>query len=182
MRLKRRTLLVLGPWTMAVSAASSQNRPKSLFTGELLADYFQIYLRDQGNPDLPATYSEEAIAARLIMGPHAAVVHTARNMTVPVTVEWHDVRPRLDIERYQHVVEAGFNCPSGVLVLAGMTDYEPTARRLSVKAGPLGIRVNMSGLDTISEDGLDGEDHYLLQLWPELELSGSRVLKAWAER
>jgi hypothetical protein len=77
---------------MAVSAASGQNGPKSLFNGELLADYFQIYVRDQGNPDLPAAYSEEAIAARLITGPHAAVVHTARNMTVPVIVEWHDLR------------------------------------------------------------------------------------------
>jgi hypothetical protein len=167
---------------MAVSAASGQNGPKSLFNGELLADYFQIYVRDQANSDLPATYSEEAISARLVMGPHAAVVHTARNMTVPVIVEWHDVRPRLEIERYQHVVEASFNCPSGVLVLAGMTDYEPTAQRFSVEAGSLGIRVNMSGLDTISEDGLGGEDHYLLQLWPGLELSGPRVLKAWVER
>jgi hypothetical protein len=103
-------------------------------------------------------------------------------MAVPVIVEWHDVRPRLEIERYQHVVEVGINCPSGVLVLAGTTDYEPTAQRLSVKAGPLGIRVNMSGLDTISEDGLDGRDRYLIQIWPGQELSGPLVLKSWAER
>ena len=167
---------------MAVSAASGQNGPKSLFNGELLADYFQIYVKDRANPDVLATYSEDAISARLLMGPHAAVVHTARNMTVPVIVEWYDVRPRLEIERYQHVVEGGFNSPSGVLVLAGMTDYEPTAQKFSVKAGPLGIRVNMSGLDTISEDGLDGRDQYLVQLWPGQELSGPLVLKSWAER
>jgi hypothetical protein len=182
MRLKRRTLLVLGGWTMAASAASGQNGPKSLLKGELLADYFQIYVRDQGRPDLPATYSEEAISARLTVGPHAVVVHTARNMTVPFIVEWHDVRPQYETERYQHVVEASFNCPSGVLVLAGMTDYEPTAPKFSVTAGALGIRVNMSGLDTISEDGLDGRDRYLIQLWPGQELSGPLVLKSWAER
>jgi hypothetical protein len=61
-------------------------------------------------------------------------------------------------------------------------DYEPTAQRLSVKAGPLGIRLNMSGLDTISEDGLDGRDRYLIQIWPGQELSGPLVLKSWAER
>lgn len=116
------------------------------------------------------------------MGPHAAVVHTARNTTVPVIVEWYDVRPQLEIERYQHVVEGGFTCPSGVLVLAGMTDYEPTAQKFSVNAGLLGIRVSMSGLDTISEDGLDGLDRYLVQLWPGQELSGPLVLKSWAER
>jgi hypothetical protein len=103
-------------------------------------------------------------------------------MAVPVIVEWHDVRPRLEIERYQHVVEGGINCPSRVLVLAGMTDYEPTAQRFSVKAGPLGIRVNMSSLDTISEDGLDGRDRYLIQIWPGQELSGPLVRKSWAER
>jgi hypothetical protein len=63
-----------------------------------------------------------------------------------------------------------------------MTDYEPTAQRFSVKAGPLGIRANMTGLDTIGEDGLDGRDRYLIQLWPGQELSGPRVLKAWVER
>lgn len=167
---------------MAVSAASGQNGTNSLFNGELLADYFQIYLRDLGRPALPATYSEEAISARLLVGPHAAVVHTARNMTVPVIVEWHDLRPQAETERYQHVVEASFNCPTGVVVLAGMTDYEPTAQKFSVKAGPLGIRVNMSGLDTISEDGLDGRDRYLIQLWPGQQLSGPLVLKSWAER
>ncbi len=166
---------------MAASAASGQNGPKSLFKGELLADYFQIYIRDQSYPDLPSDYREEAIASRLMTGPHAAIVHTARNMTVPIIVEWHDVRPQPEIERYQHVVEASFDCPSGVLVLAGMTDYEPTAQRLSVKAGPLGIRANMSGLDTISEDGLVGRDRYLIQLWPGEELSGPLVLKSWAE-
>jgi hypothetical protein len=67
---------------MAVSAVSGHNRSGSLFNGELLAGYFQIYVRDRANADLPAAYSEEAIAARLAVGPHAAVVHTARNMAV----------------------------------------------------------------------------------------------------
>lgn len=167
---------------MAVSAVSGQNGPNSLFNSELFADYFQIYLRDQGHPDLPATYSEDTISARLEVGPYAAIVHTARNMTVPVIVEWHDARPQSETERYQHVVEASFDCPSGVVVLAGMTDYEPTAQKLSVKAGRLGIRVSMSGLDTISEDGLDGCDRYRIQLWPGQQLSGPLVLKSWAER
>ena len=96
---------------MAVSAASSHNRSGSLFNGELLADYFQIHVRDRANADLPAAYSEEAIAARLVVGPHAAVVHTARNMAVTVIVEWHDVRPRLEIERYHMWCKAVSTAP-----------------------------------------------------------------------
>ncbi|WP_150130078.1 hypothetical protein [Sinorhizobium sp. RAC02] len=153
-----------------------------LYQGNLLADYFQIYLRDEAHPGLPDDYSDEVIARRLMVGPYAVILHTARNMTVPVRVEWHDQRPTFDLDAYQHVVEACFDCPSGQLVLAGMTDYEPTAPRLSVKAGPLGVRASLSGLDTLSEDGLVGDDRYVVQLWPGTEPEAVRVLKAWPGR
>lgn len=103
-------------------------------------------------------------------------------MTVPVRVEWHDQRPAPDLDAYQHVAEAGFHCPSGQLVLAGLTDYGATAPHLAVKAGALGVRLNMSGLDTLSEDELDGDDHYLVQLWSETKPEGVRLLKAWPGR
>jgi hypothetical protein len=155
---------------------------KILYQGNLLADYFQICLRDEAHPDLPDDYTDEAIARRLVAGPHAVILHTARNMTVPIRVEWHDQRPKVDLDAYQHVVEARLDCPSGQLVLAGLTDYYPTAPRLSVKAGPLGVRASLSGLGTLSEDGLEGDDHYVVQLWPGAEPEGVRVLKAWPGR
>ncbi|SDA98423.1 hypothetical protein [Sinorhizobium sp. NFACC03] len=152
---------------------------KVLYQGNLFADYFQMYLRDETHPDLPDDYTDEAITRRLAAGPYAVILHTVRNMTVPVHVEWHDRRPAPDLDAYQHVVEASFDCPSGQLVLAGLTDYDPTAPRLAVKAGPLGVRANLSGLDTLSEDGLKGNDCYLVQLWPMTEPEGVQVLKAW---
>ena len=167
---------------MTASAAPARADPRVLFDGDILADYFQIYLRDLDYPDLPDHYGEEELDRRLMIGPYAAIVHTARNMAVPVLVEWHALRPRLQMDGYQHVVEAGFGSPSGTLLLAGMTDDEATASRLTVQAGRLGVRVSMSGLDTISNDGLEGSDRYLVQLWPASVLSGPRVLKAWQER
>lgn len=164
---------------MTGSMAAGTALSKVLYQGNLLADYFQIYLRDEAHPDLPDDYSDEAIARRLMAGPHAVILHTARNMTVPIRVEWHDQHPTLDLDAYQHVVEACFDCPSGQLVLAGLTDYDPAAPRLSVKAGPLGVRASVSGLDTLSEDGLEGDDRYVVQLWPGTEPEGVRVLKAW---
>ncbi|MDK4705855.1 MULTISPECIES: hypothetical protein [unclassified Rhizobium] len=145
---------------------------KILYQGDLFADYFQIYLRDEAHPDLPEDYTEEVIARRLAVGPNAIILHTARNTAVPVQIEWHDQRPATDLDIYQHVAEATLDCPSGQLVLAGLTDYEPDAPRLAVKAGLLGIRVCMSGIDTLSEDGLHGDDRYLVQLWPEPETNG----------
>ncbi len=152
---------------------------RTLFESELFADYFQFYLRDEDHPELPDDYTDEIIARRLMAGPHAVVLHTARNMTVPVRVEWHAGRPAAALDDWQHVAEAGFDCPTGRLVLAGLTDYEATAPRLEVTAGPLGARVNLSGLDTLSENGLEGDDRYLVQLWPGPEPDGVRVLKAW---
>ncbi|MGK6316985.1 hypothetical protein [Neorhizobium sp. DT-125] len=155
---------------------------KVLYQGNLFADYFQIYLRDEAHPDLPDYYTDEAISRRLMAGPYAVILHTARNMTVPIRVEWHDQRPAPDLDAYQHVVETHFDCPSGQLVLAGLTDYDPTAPRFSVKAGPLGVRASFSGLDTLSGDGLEGDDQYVVQLWSGDESGGVRVLKAWSGR
>jgi len=152
---------------------------RTLYHGVIFADYFQIYLRDEAHSELPDDYTEESIAHRLMAGPTGIIIHTARNMSVPVCVEWHDQRPTSDLDTFQHVVDAGFRCPTGQLVLAGMTDDESTSPRLVVGAGLLGVRVSCSGLDTLSEDGLDGEDQYLVQLWPESKPTALHVLKAW---
>lgn len=152
-----------------------------LFEGDLFADYFQLTLRDEAHPTLPDDYAAATVARRLMAGPHGVVVHTARNMTVPVRVEWHDVRPAPGYGVFQHVVEAGFACPTGCLVLAGLTDDMATAPRLAVTAGPLGVRACFAGLDTLDETGLGGNDRYLLQLWPGPEPEGVRVLRAWPE-
>ncbi len=86
--------------------------------------------------------------------------------------------PRL-ISTTFNMGRCGVQLPTGQLVLAGMTDDESTSPRLNVKSGLLGVRVCYSGLETLSEDGLDGEDQYLVQLWPEEKSLALHVLKAW---
>ncbi len=166
---------------MTQPMAARRTASSILYQGELFADYFQLYLHDEGHPDLPDDYTDEVLARRLMVGPYAVVLQTARNMTVPIRVEWHDQRPAPDLDAYQHVVEARFDCPSGQLVLAGLTDYAPTAPRLPVTVGPLGVRASFSGLDTLDEDGLEGDDRYVIQLWPGAGTEGVRVLKTWPE-
>ncbi len=153
--------------------------PRTLYDAELFADYFQIYLRDEAHPELPDEVTEATLACRLALAPYGMVLHTARNTTVPVRVEWHAQRPDPVLEDFHYVVEAGFDSPSGKLVLAGITDYEPEAARLDVPPGPIAVRVSMSGLDTISDDGLDGGDHYRIQLWPRTGSADVQILKGW---
>ena len=154
---------------------------KTLFEGQVFADYFQIYLRDAAFPDLPDDYSDEAIARRLMPGDHGVILHTSRNMKVPVSVVWQQSEPSADLDQFQHVAEASFEAESGELIVAVMTDAEATAARLSVPTGTIGVRACLSGLDTISDDGLEGEDRYLIQLWPAQQAISLAVLKAWED-
>lgn len=67
-------------------------------------------------------------------------------------------------------------------MLAGLTDYEPTAPRLSVNAGTLGVRafpVSTRSVKMVLEDGLKGDDQYVVQLWPGAKPESVRVLKAY---
>ena len=150
-----------------------------LFDGQVFADYFQIYLRDEGDAVLPTHFTQADLATRLIVGPHAVILMAPRNMMTPIRVEWSLAPPDVDFSKWQHVVDSHFDCPTGRLVLAGVTDYEPTATRLTVRPGALGVRASFAGLDTISPNGLEGEDHCLVQLWPGGTTPGAHVLKLW---
>lgn len=79
MPLSRRTLLTMGVREMTGPLAAGEAMFKDLYQGNLLADYFQIYLRDAAHPDLPTDYTDDVIARRLSVGAHAVILHTARN-------------------------------------------------------------------------------------------------------
>lgn len=85
----------------------------------------------------------------------------------------------MTLDDVDHVVEGGFRS-AGTVAIAGCTDYFPDAARFSVPAGDLKARVVFTCLGTLSEDGLDGEDRYVVHLWPG-KAESVRVLKQWEE-
>lgn len=151
-----------------------------LFQGELLADYHQLYLCDAALSPLPDDYTEEAIARRVMVGPCAIIIHTERNMPVPLRVELFEQRPSLDLLRFDHVVECGFMVPSGTLVIAGLTDYVEEAPRVQVPVGPLRALVTFADLGTLCENGLEGDDRYAVYLWPGDGPRDVAVLRQWS--
>ncbi len=152
----------------------------TIFSGTLLADYNQFYLAAaDSHTDYSDQVDDTAIDDCLLCQDDVAVVFTARNMDVPVSVELHETEPALALAAADHVVQGGLRS-AGQLVIAGCTDYLPDAARLTVPAGPLRIRVLISGLDTLSEDGLDGDDRYVVQLWPGAA-APVQVLKRWPQ-
>lgn len=144
---------------------------------ELFADYFQFYLQDEkAKGDLSESWTEEATQRLLAIAPDTIGVGTVRNMTVPVIVEIQEEEPTETFDNWDHVVECTLNIPTGKMIIAGCTDYFPDAARIKVQAGCYRARIFYGGLDTLRGNGLDGDDHYKIVLWPA-QASDVRILK-----
>jgi hypothetical protein len=142
------------------------------FELSLFADYFQFYIQDEtATGDLSDAWNEEAVGRLLAIAPGTICVGTVRNMDVPVVVEIHDKEPDDDCPEWDHVVEASLEVTSGRTVIAGCTDYFPDAMRIPVPPAIYRVRVSYGGLDTLSDDGLEGDDRYRLQLWPAASIA-----------
>lgn len=133
---------------------------------ELFADYFQFYLQDEQSDGIDGdSWTDSASNARLALEANAFAVSTARNMEVPVEIAVSDTSPDLDLSLWDHVVKFSIGVPSGRLVVAGCTDYFPDAERIFLDGGCYEVRVLYANLDKLSADGLDGDDHYRVELW-----------------
>jgi hypothetical protein len=96
----------------------------------------------------------------LALGPHAIGVRTAQNMTVPVSLRICDAGPDIGDADFERVNECTIEIQTGRLVVAGCTDYFPDAPRIEVSPGTYHAVIGYRGLNTVSENGLDGEDSY----------------------
>ena len=133
----------------------------------LFADYFQFYLQDEeAAGDLSDSWTPQATSDLLAVNVGVVGVGTVRNMDVSVALEVRDESPNDDLASWDHVAQCGINLPSGRMVVAGCTDYFPDALRIPVEPGYYRVRIFYGNLDSLSEDGLDGEDHYRVVLWP----------------
>lgn len=134
---------------------------------ELFADHFQFYLQDEAaDGNLGDAWDKGAVARLLAVAPGTIGIGTVRNMDVPVTVEILESEPEPDFASWDHVTECSIAIPTGKIVVAGCMDYFPDAARIDVSPGSYRARVSYCGLDSVSGDGLDGDDRYRVQLWP----------------
>jgi len=133
---------------------------------ELFADYFQFYLQDEAaSGDLSEAWTPQATEDLLAVSTGVIGVGTVRNMDVPVTIELSQSEPSDDVGRWEHITECSIDVPTGRLVIAGCTDYFAEASRIEVEPGCYRARVYYGSLASLSDDGLDGDDHYRIVLW-----------------
>lgn len=135
---------------------------------QLFADYHQFYLEDENiTQDDNEIWTAEACEKLLAIAPGRIAIGTARNMTVPVTVEIWDREPDEGRSDWDKINDCGIDIDSGKLVILGCTDYYPDAARIELPPGRYHARIYYGGLETLSNDGLDGDDHYKIVLWIE---------------
>ena len=150
---------------------------KSSYRYTLFADYFQFYLQDETvEGDLSDAWTEETVNNLLATAPGTIGVGTVRNMNVQVEVEVLESAPNESFDAWDHVNECDLEIKSGKIVIAGCTDYFPEAARIQVEPGNYRARIYYGDLNALSEDGLDGDDHYKVVLWRN-EPGGIRTLK-----
>ncbi|OLT39005.1 hypothetical protein BJF85_07165 [Saccharomonospora sp. CUA-673] len=105
-------------------------------------------------------------------------ITTARPVNVPLTVEVRTHEPSDDLQRWDHVTETGLHTPTGQLITSPFPRPHNDPGTVTIAPGHYAARIHHGGLDTISADGLDGDDHYHLVLWPDTPRP-TRVLKRY---
>jgi hypothetical protein len=76
-----------------------------------------------------------------------------------------DDNPDDDINSWDQATECSIEVTSGRLVVAGCTDYFPDAARIDISSGSYRARIYSGNLDSLSADGLNGDDYYRVVLW-----------------
>ncbi|WP_192909519.1 hypothetical protein [Gandjariella thermophila] len=145
----------------------------------VFADYnvFFLLAADAAPPGPKTGWVDEVITHMIAARPGVVCIGTARRMDVPVTIGIQDRPPTEDFERWDQVTEASITTRGGLRIVGG-SDTPAGAPELAVPAGRYRVRVHTGGFDTLSPDGLDGEDRYHLVLWPAVH-EPPRVIKRY---
>jgi hypothetical protein len=145
---------------------------------EIFADYFQFYIWDAGvDPSAPIDYTDADLRNRIKVAPNVVVIQPIRNMTVPVELDVCSSDPGVELQDWDHVAECSLELPTGMLQVHECTGG--AILDISVAPGVYRLRAHFGGLDMLSEDGLEGDDHYKIVLWKEQTPTPLRILKQW---
>jgi hypothetical protein len=149
----------------------------SVHAFNVLADYRQFYLWDSGvDPRAPENYTDHDVRRLVKVAPHVVVIQAVRNTTVPVELELCSDDPGFDESQWDHVAECALDIPTGNLQVHECTGGP--ALDLRVTPGSYRVRALFTGLGTLSDDGLDGEDRYRIVLWPGQSIP-LQIVKQW---
>ena len=129
----------------------------------LFADYYQFYIQDENvEGNLSDAWTDQAVERLLAVAQGTVGIGTVRNVDVPVTIAVLEGQPAFDADEFDQVVECSIVVEGGAIVVAGCTDFFPDAARIKIPSGPYRVRASFEGLESVSADGLQGNDQYHL--------------------
>lgn len=135
---------------------------------DVFADYNQFLVLDKGADwgDLASRWTDSSVEEMFVQGDRYIAVGTARPAEVPVEVRVERAEPELVDRTYDRMATGTLKLLSGQLVVMGTTDNGRSGGQVPVPPGEYRVRVLYSGLGELSEDGLDGNDSYVIEVWP----------------
>ena len=144
---------------------------------KIFADYNQFYIWDPvaSDQNAPEDWTDEDVEVKAKANQYVFVMCPERNTEVPVTIEIHESDPGFSISAWDHIVESSIDIPNGVIEVHECTGG--SCIEGYVEAGTYKIRALYRGLDTLSEDQLDGDDYYKVCLWKGERIQ-TRVIKS----
>jgi hypothetical protein len=144
---------------------------------EIYADYNQFYLECESSlHQTEGLWTEKSVEQMIAVGEKLVAIGTARYRTVPVTIEFHDISPSLELEKYSRVNECSLEVTSNKLILSGCTEYLPDAVRIDTEPAKYRVRILYGNAEDVSDED-EGEDFYILQLWKDVKLQEVKTLK-----
>lgn len=138
----------------------------SIYT--VFADYYQVNLDDFNHYSDKEVfeYTELDISERVISNDFHITIFTQRNMETEVRMYILENKPIIESNSYDLLKTASIYIPSGKLVLGGGTDNIESSNIILLPSGKYNVIITYNSLDTVSKDGLDGEDYYEFFLYP----------------
>lgn len=147
---------------------------------QIFADYFQIWLEDQQatSTQREFLFTDQHLSDRVWVDDGLIIMFTARNMDVPVELQILQMEPYPDLDIWDHVVDTSIEIHSGQLDVFGCGGFPGIS--LTLQRGSYQVRLCHGQLASLSQNGLEGEDHYKIFLWPA-PMIATKVLKRWSQ-
>ena len=147
-------------------------------TLDIYASHRQFYFWDPDSPfAAPEDYTAEDSARRLKAGDHLVAVLPERFESVPVEIEIHDAEPQIEAKDWDHVVECSLHVAGRSITVEECCGS--TLAKFTVEPGWYRLRSFHGALGTVKDDQ-NGNDHYLVVLWPA-PADTLRVIRQWTQ-
>ncbi|HLN95630.1 MAG TPA: hypothetical protein VK183_08335 [Flavobacterium sp.] len=132
--------------------------------------HHQFYINDAESPaDMGSAtfWTDDAFEARLAVATGILGVDTASYGEIALEIATLDAAPAVEeLDKFDHVVEAGIQLPSGQLQITNCPFSEVVFETKLPKAH-YRVRLSYAGLGSQLDEDENADDRYLIEVWPD---------------